>query len=80
MVERWVFLDRIEGEVSMVSGAGTTIPPETHAYPPNDLVRLKLNFTNLLVHVYYTPQMTSQDAMYYIRAAVNDGAFTENEA
>ncbi len=77
MLDRWVLLDRIDEEIEMTSGIGSEIPAETRALVEGDLTRLKLNFTNLLLHVYYTPRLNSQDAIYYSRVVVADGAFSD---
>ncbi|MBZ0319367.1 MAG: hypothetical protein K8L91_23355 [Anaerolineae bacterium] len=77
MLERWVLLDRVGEEIEMTSGIGGEIPAETRALVDGELTRLKLNFTNLLLHVYYTPRLNSQDAIYYSRVVVQDGAFSD---
>ncbi len=77
MLERWVLLDRVDGEIDMTSGSGNEIPAETRALVKDELTRLKLNFTNLLLHVYYTPRLNSQDAIYYSRVVVTDGSFSD---
>ncbi|MBI5930513.1 MAG: hypothetical protein HY862_14490 [Chloroflexi bacterium] len=79
MIERWVLLDRVDEEIAMTSGLGNEIPAEARASVEGDLIRLKLNFTNLLLHVYYTPRLSSQDAIYYTRVVVNDGSFADED-